>query len=112
MPSLSHSASNDSRYRNSASHSRRQSARKRRGTITPMTRISQSQKRKRVVCVISAVAGGAFKFSSALIVLYAIQRRGGFSPPLRINHRLGRGKPAPTLLLQLTFKGHQHTGRT
>src|SRR5262249_52662452 len=37
-----------SRWRNSASHSRRQSARSRRGTITPTKRISQSQKRKRV----------------------------------------------------------------
>src|SRR5215510_11520649 len=38
--SLSQSANSISRERNSASHSSRQSARKRRGTITPMTRIS------------------------------------------------------------------------
>src|SRR5262249_5449425 len=37
----SHSASSRSRYRNSASHSCRQSARRRRGTITPITAISQ-----------------------------------------------------------------------
>src|SRR5262245_42861641 len=42
-------ASCDSRYCNSASHSCRQPARNRRGTITPITRTSQSQKRKRVV---------------------------------------------------------------
>src|SRR5262249_42762328 len=51
QPSLSHSAKSVSRQRNSASHSSRQSARNRRGTITPTARISQSQQRKRVVDV-------------------------------------------------------------
>src|SRR2546428_4565982 len=32
------------------------------------------------------------------------QRRGGFSPPASVTRAIGRGKPAPTLLLQLIFK--------
>src|SRR5262247_700123 len=34
------------------------------------------------------------------------QRRGGFSPPHRLDHGEGRGKPAPTLL-HFIFKDHQ-----
>src|SRR5262249_57137484 len=41
QPSLSQSASNISRDRNAASHSSRQSARSRRGTITPMNLINK-----------------------------------------------------------------------
>src|SRR5262249_56834480 len=48
-------ATNSSRRHNSASLSRLQSARRRRGTITPIARISQSQKRKRVVGDESAI---------------------------------------------------------
>src|SRR4030095_11756807 len=49
--SLSQSVNRISRYLNSASHSCFQSQRSLLGTITPMTRISHSQKRKRVVAV-------------------------------------------------------------
>src|SRR5215475_10581799 len=51
--SQSQSVSNSRRWSNSASHSCRQSARKRRGTITPISRISQSQNRERFVRCIS-----------------------------------------------------------
>jgi hypothetical protein len=37
---------------------------------------------------------------------HTIQRRGGFSPPHRLDHRPGRAIPAPTLL-HLFFKDHQ-----
>src|SRR5262245_16238894 len=47
--SLSHSANNASRYHNSASRSCRQSARSRCNTISPISIISQSQRRNRDV---------------------------------------------------------------
>src|SRR5262245_56577453 len=53
--SRSHSVRSSSRHRNSASHSCCQSARSRRGTITPIRRISQIQKRKRVIFVASFI---------------------------------------------------------
>jgi hypothetical protein len=37
------------------------------------------------------------------------QRRGGFSPPESATRAMGRGKPAPTLLLHLIFKRHLRT---
>jgi len=36
------------------------------------------------------------------------QRRGGFSPPAFEIEAIGRGKPAPTLLLRLFFKRRRH----
>src|SRR5262245_42045280 len=53
---LSHSASSASRSRNSASHSCRQSERKRRGTITPTSAINQSQKRKRFFPILETIS--------------------------------------------------------
>ena len=71
--SLSHSASKLSRQRNSASHSCRQSRRQRRGTITPTMRISQSQKRKRMVEVVPAIS-----FTLLFADLRSVRR---FRPP-------------------------------
>jgi hypothetical protein len=42
-----------------------------------------------------------------MVIEYKMQqRRGGFSPPASVTRAIGRGKPAPTLLLQLIFKRH------
>jgi hypothetical protein len=35
-----------------------------------------------------------------------------FSPPESVTREIGRGKPAPTLLLDYLLKDHQPTGQT
>src|SRR5262245_20587954 len=84
--SLSQRANSSSRYSNSASHSCRKRARKRRGTITPLKRINQRQKRKRVVCV--ELITGFIKHSSK-IESFASQRDDRINPCCAARRQIG-----------------------